>query len=94
MVSLKVFGFIFKVSSIFLINVEKATSLTNLEPDWTSIMQICDAIRQNDVQYVGFIFYLEIKIFFLDCTDTFGRVIVYKFELYGQRSENKESQHD
>ena len=66
MVSLKVFGFIFKVSSIFLINVEKATSLTNLEPDWTSIMQICDAIRQNDVQYVGFIFYLEIKIFFLD----------------------------
>ncbi|XP_027204398.2 nuclear receptor 2C2-associated protein [Dermatophagoides pteronyssinus] len=35
-----------------------------------------------------------IKIFFLDCTDTFGRVIVYKFELYGQRSENKESQHD
>ncbi|KAH9413573.1 hypothetical protein DERP_009274 [Dermatophagoides pteronyssinus] len=30
--------------------LEKATSLTNLEPDWGSIMQICDAIRQNDVQ--------------------------------------------
>jgi hypothetical protein len=31
---------------------EKATSLTNLEPDWNSIMQICDTIRQNDVQLV------------------------------------------
>jgi len=28
--------------------LEKATSQLLLEPDWTSIMQICDSIRQND----------------------------------------------
>lgn len=33
-----------------------------------------------------------IRIIFLDCTDTFGRVIVYKFELYGQQCKNHESQ--
>lgn len=29
---------------------EKATSHLLLEPDWESILQICDSIRQNDVQ--------------------------------------------
>ena len=28
---------------------EKATSQLLLEPDWDSILQICDAIRQGDV---------------------------------------------
>jgi hypothetical protein len=28
--------------------LEKATSQLLLEPDWTSIMMICDAIRQGD----------------------------------------------
>ena len=31
---------------------EKATSQLLLEPDWDSILQICDAIRQGDVTYV------------------------------------------
>lgn len=30
---------------------ETATSHLKLEPDWTSIMIICDLIRQNDVRY-------------------------------------------
>ncbi|CAG2174981.1 unnamed protein product, partial [Oppiella nova] len=30
--------------------LDRATSLTNLEPDWNAILQICDTIRQNDVQ--------------------------------------------
>lgn len=29
---------------------EKATSQLLLEPDWDSTMQICDIIRQGDVQ--------------------------------------------
>ena len=36
-----------------LLNItEKATSNLLLEPDWASIMQICDLIRQKDCQYV------------------------------------------
>ena len=30
---------------------ETATSHLKLEPDWTSILLICDLIRQNDVRY-------------------------------------------
>lgn len=30
--------------------VEKATSHLQLETDWVSILQICDLIRQGDVQ--------------------------------------------
>lgn len=40
----------FKSSSVFDKLLDKATSLSNLEPDWASILQICDSIRQNDVQ--------------------------------------------
>ena len=32
---------------------EKATSQLLLEPDWDSILQICDSIRQNDVTWVS-----------------------------------------
>lgn len=35
-------------------SIEKATSQLLLEPDWDSILQICDCIRQGDVQYVYF----------------------------------------
>jgi len=34
---------------------ETATSHLKLEPDWTSIMIICDLIRQNDVRYEFYI---------------------------------------
>ena len=37
---------------------EKATSQLLLEPDWDSILQITDTIRQGDVQYVVVISYL------------------------------------
>ncbi|KPM03590.1 hepatocyte growth factor-regulated tyrosine kinase substrate-like protein [Sarcoptes scabiei] len=40
----------FKSSAVFDKNLEKATSLTNLESDWNSILRICDCIRQNDIQ--------------------------------------------
>lgn len=30
--------------------VEKATSHLLLEPDWPSIIQICDLVRQGDTQ--------------------------------------------
>lgn len=35
-------------------SIEKATSQLLLEPDWDSILQICDCIRQGDIQYVDF----------------------------------------
>lgn len=36
---------------IFLIfSLDKATSHLHLEPDWVAILQICDLIRQGDVQ--------------------------------------------
>ena len=40
--------------------LEKATSQLLLEPDWTSIIMICDSIRQGDTnaKYGGF---------FIDC---------------------------
>lgn len=34
---------------LFLVS-EKATSKLLLDPDWDSVIQICDAIRQGDVQ--------------------------------------------
>ncbi|XP_017486367.1 PREDICTED: hepatocyte growth factor-regulated tyrosine kinase substrate-like [Rhagoletis zephyria] len=40
----------FKSSSTFDKQLDKATSLSNLEPDWASILQLCDSIRMNDVQ--------------------------------------------
>lgn len=41
-----------KNNNIFLIFPENATSHLHLEPDWPTIILICDAIRQNDVTYV------------------------------------------
>ncbi|GLV34797.1 Hepatocyte growth factor regulated tyrosine kinase substrate [Carabus blaptoides fortunei] len=40
----------FRTSSTFDKLLEKATSNLLLEPDWPSILLICDLIRQNDVQ--------------------------------------------
>ncbi|XP_054155324.1 hepatocyte growth factor-regulated tyrosine kinase substrate-like [Oppia nitens] len=40
----------FKSSATFDRLLDRATSLTNLEPDWNAILLICDTIRQNDVQ--------------------------------------------
>lgn len=40
----------FRPSSTFDKLLDKATSNLLLEPDWPSIIQICDLIRQNDVQ--------------------------------------------
>ena len=39
----------FKPSSNFDRLLEKSTSQLLLEPDWDSILQICDSIRQGDV---------------------------------------------
>lgn len=41
--------FILLITILFII-LEKATSQLLLEPDWESILQICDCIRQGDVQ--------------------------------------------
>ncbi len=44
-------GFLFLANILFLTSLsEKATSQLLLEPDWDSILQICDSIRQGDVQ--------------------------------------------
>lgn len=40
---------IFSNTSNFDVLVEKATSQLLLEPDWNSILQICDCVRQEDV---------------------------------------------
>ncbi|XP_014476437.1 PREDICTED: hepatocyte growth factor-regulated tyrosine kinase substrate [Dinoponera quadriceps] len=40
----------FRTSTIFDKLLDKATSHLQLEPDWPTILQICDLIRQSDVQ--------------------------------------------
>lgn len=35
---------------VYLSILDKATSHLLMEPDWPTIIQICDMIRQNDVQ--------------------------------------------
>lgn len=35
---------------LYLLILDKATSHLRLEPDWPTILQICDQIRQGDVQ--------------------------------------------
>ncbi|KAK2166855.1 hypothetical protein LSH36_34g03012 [Paralvinella palmiformis] len=37
-------------TSAFTRLIEKSTSHLNLEPDWDSTLQICDSIRQRDIQ--------------------------------------------
>ena len=36
--------------NVFCVFLEKATSQLLLEPDWNSILLICDCIRQEDVK--------------------------------------------
>jgi growth factor-regulated tyrosine kinase substrate len=40
----------FRTGSNFDKLLDKATSHLLMEPDWPSILQLCDLIRQNDVQ--------------------------------------------
>lgn len=45
--------------------LEKSTSPLLLEPDWDSVLKICDLIRQGDVPYVFLVsFYTR---FIVDC---------------------------
>lgn len=52
-----VYNFLFFFMHKYVIlssKIDKATSHLLMEPDWPSILQICDLIRQDDIQYVTF----------------------------------------